>query len=103
MQAALLPQNVAAFGAGLDIAADQVHLYLAVRELAHARLFRHARWLRQHLISAITDYARGIRIDTERIESLAAEFDHSLPARAQDAAHFAPPVNAAILSASTSL
>jgi putative hydrolase len=43
-QAALVPQNVAAFGEGLDIEADQVQLYLAVRELAHARLFRHARW-----------------------------------------------------------
>lgn len=79
VQAALLPQNVAAFGQGLDIPADQVHLYLSVRELAHARLFRHARWLRAHLISAITDYARGIRIDADRIESVAADFDPANP------------------------
>lgn len=79
VQAALLPQNVAAFGMGLDIPADQVQLYLSVRELAHARLFRHARWLRMHLISAITDYARGITIDTDRIESLAADFDPANP------------------------
>ena len=45
-------------------------LYLAVRELAHARLFRHAKWLRLHLITQITDFARGIRIDTERLEEL---------------------------------
>lgn len=38
--AALIPQNVAEFGAGLDIPEDQVQLYLAVRELAHASLFR---------------------------------------------------------------
>ena len=37
-QAAILPQNVAAFGAGLDIEQDQVQLYLAVRVLAHARV-----------------------------------------------------------------
>ena len=85
VQAALLPQNLAAFGAGLDIPADQVQLYLAVRELAHARLFRHARWLRLHLISAITDYARGIRIDTDRIESLAAEFDPANPESLREA------------------
>jgi putative hydrolase len=85
VQAALLPQNLAAFGAGLDIPADQVQLYLAVRELAHARLFRHARWLRQHLISAITDYARGISIDTARIESLAAEFDPANPESLREA------------------
>lgn len=78
-QAAILPQNVAAFGDGLDIPDDQVQLYLAVREIAHARLFRHARWLRLHLISSITEFARGIRIDTDRLESLADGFDPSNP------------------------
>ncbi|WP_173924643.1 zinc-dependent metalloprotease [Agromyces sp. Marseille-P2726] len=74
-RAALLPQNVAAFGEGLDIPSDQVELYLSVREIAHARLFRHARWLRLHLISAITAFARGIDIDTDRLEQLAETFD----------------------------
>ncbi len=78
-QAAILPQNAAAFGEGLDIPDDQVQLYLAVREIAHARLFRHARWLRLHLISSITEFARGIRIDTDRLESLAEGFDPSNP------------------------
>lgn len=78
-QAALVPQNVDAFGAGLDIPLDEIRLYLAVRELAHARLFRHAKWLRLHLLTQITDFARGIRIDTERIEELAADFDPQDP------------------------
>ncbi|WP_434063556.1 zinc-dependent metalloprotease [Paramicrobacterium fandaimingii] len=76
-EAALIPQNVSAFGEGLDIPADQVQLYLAVRELAHARLFRHARWLRLHVISSITAFAKGIRIDTDAIEELASGFDPS--------------------------
>ena len=76
---AILPQNVLGFGAGLDIPADQVQLYLAVRELAHARLFRHAKWLRLQLLSSITEYARDIHIDTDRLESLAADFDPSNP------------------------
>jgi len=78
-QAALLPQNVAVFGEGLDVPADQVQIYLAVRELAHARLFRHARWLRLHLISSITEFARGITIDSSRLEDLAASFDPANP------------------------
>lgn len=78
-QAIMIPQNVAAFGAGLDIPIDQVQLYLAVRELAHARLFRHAKWLRLQLLSAITEFARGICIDTERLETLASELDPSNP------------------------
>ena len=78
-QAALLPQNVTDFGAGLDVPVDQVQIYLAVRELAHARLFRHARWLRLHLTSAVTAYARGISIDSSRLEELAGSFDPSNP------------------------
>ncbi|HSP75357.1 MAG TPA: zinc-dependent metalloprotease [Cryobacterium sp.] len=78
-QAALLPQNVAAFGEGLDVPADQVQIYLAVREIAHARLFRHSRWLRLHLISSITDFARGIHIDSGRLEQLAEGFDPANP------------------------
>ncbi len=74
-RAAFLPQNVDEFGTDLEIPADQVELYLAVRELAHARLFRHARWLRLHLITSITTFARGIDIDTDRLETLAEGFD----------------------------
>jgi putative hydrolase len=84
-QAALIPQNVAAFGAGLDIPIDQVQLYLAVRELAHARLFRHAKWLRLQLLSSITEFARGIRIDTERLEALAEDFDPANPEELREA------------------
>ncbi|WP_369826076.1 zinc-dependent metalloprotease [Cryobacterium sp. N22] len=84
-QAALLPQNVAEFGEGLDVPTDQVQIYLAVRELAHARLFRHSRWLRLHMISSITDFAHGISIDTERLESLAEGFDPSNPEELRDA------------------
>ncbi|MBN9606461.1 MAG: zinc-dependent metalloprotease [Actinomycetales bacterium] len=78
-QAALVPQNVDAFGAGLDIPIDEVRLYLAVRELAHARLFRQARWLRLQLLTQIADFARGIHVDTERITELAEQFDPSNP------------------------
>ena len=77
--AAILPQNVLGFGAGLDIPIDQVQLYLAVRELAHARLFRHAKWLRLQLLTSITEFARGISIDTDRLQELAADFDPSNP------------------------
>src|SRR5690554_1725576 len=84
-QAAILAQNVAAFGAGLDIDSDQVQLYLAVRELAHARLFRHAKWLRLQFMSSITKSASGIGIDTDRLEDLASGFDPSNPQDLQNA------------------
>ena len=78
-QAAVLPQNFAAFGEGLEVPDDQLALYIATRELAHARLFRHARWLRLHVISQVTDFARGVHVDTEALEELASRFDPSEP------------------------
>ena len=84
-QAGILPQNIEAFGTGLDIDKDQIQLYFAVRELAHARLFRHAKWLRLQLMSSITEFAKGIRIDTERLEALAADLDPSNPEELREA------------------
>ncbi|PZO61606.1 MAG: hypothetical protein DI639_01285 [Leifsonia xyli] len=83
--AALLPQNVAEFAEGLDVSEDEVRIYLAVRELAHARLFRSARWLRLHIISSITDYARGIHIPFDRVEELAADIDPTNQEQLRDA------------------
>jgi len=78
-EAAILPQNFADFGRDLEIPQDQLALYIATRELAHARLFRHARWLRLHVLSQITDFARGIHVDTDALEELATRFDPSEP------------------------
>ena len=78
-EAAILPQNFADFGSGLEVADDQLALYLGTRELAHARLFRHAKWLRLHVISQVTEYARGVRVDPEALEDLASSFDPSEP------------------------
>ncbi|KAB1655102.1 zinc-dependent metalloprotease [Pseudoclavibacter chungangensis] len=93
-RAALVPQNVEGFGDGLDLAIDEVELYLAVRELAHARLFAHAKWLRLHLISSVTEFARGITIDVSRIEELARDLDPQQPEAIRDALQsgaFIPP------------
>ncbi len=84
-QPALLPQNVHAFGESLEQPVDQVQLWIAVRELAHARLFRHARWLGLQLITAVTDYARGISIDVEALEDVAADLDLQDPAALREA------------------
>ncbi|WP_235590570.1 zinc-dependent metalloprotease [Leucobacter sp. G161] len=81
---ALLPSGIAKFAEGLDQDLEAVTLYLAVRELAHARLFRHTKWLRSHLLTAITDYARGIHIDTDRIEELSRDLDPSQPDQIQE-------------------
>jgi len=82
---ALIPVNLAEFGAGLGLEEDEVRLYLALREAAHARLVAGVPWLRAHLLAAVEDYARGIVIDTERIEAAVREIDPSDPESLQRA------------------
>ena len=67
----LLPQNVRAWGEGLDIPARDIRIFLALREAAATRLFGHADWLRTYLRDAITAYGRGITIDAEAIQAQA--------------------------------
>ncbi|MEO7349040.1 MAG: zinc-dependent metalloprotease [Terrimesophilobacter sp.] len=85
LQAVIIPQNLVAFGKGIDVDPDQVQLYLAVRELAHARLFRHARWLRLQMLTAIKEISQGLTIDTGRLQELAESFDPSNPESLQQA------------------
>jgi len=84
-QAVILPQNFADFGRDLEVPEDQLALYIATRELAHARLFRHARWLRLHVISQVTDFARGVHVDTGMLEDMASRFDPSQPEELREA------------------
>lgn len=93
-RATLIPQNIDEFGEGLDIPASEVELYLAVREVAHARLFQHAKWLPLHLTSQVTEFAQGITIDPDAIESVAAQLDPQSPEQIRSALEsgaFIPP------------
>jgi putative hydrolase len=82
---ALVPRNVAAFSAGLEVLADEVRLYLALRECAHQRLFAHVPWLKAHLFDAVDAYGRGIEVDPEAIERAVGSLDPSDPESLQRA------------------
>lgn len=83
--AALLPRNVAEFGSGLERPADEVRLFLALREAAHQRLFGHVPWLRQRLLDSVDAYARGITVDTGAIEAAMTQIDPNDPESVQNA------------------
>jgi putative hydrolase len=68
-KAAIVPANVTAFAEGLDVTEDDVLLYLALREAAHQRLFAHVPWLRDHLIGAVAEYARGLEINAQGMQA----------------------------------
>ncbi len=84
-RAALLPTNVAAFAEGLDVPGEDVRLFLALREAAHQRLFAHVPWLRGHLVNAVEDYGRGMRIDLGKIEEQLGGVDPTDPTALQEA------------------
>jgi putative hydrolase len=84
-RAALLPANLAAFSEGLEVPADEVRLYLALRESAHQRLFAHVPWLKAHLYDAVDAYARGIEVDPQAIERAVGSFDPADPESLQRA------------------
>lgn len=82
---ALLPSGVAAFGSGLEVGADEVRLYLALREAAHQRLFTHVPWLRAHLLGAVEEYASGITVDLSKLEDAISGVDLENPEALQQA------------------
>jgi len=76
---AFVPQNLEAFVNGLEIEKDQAYIYLVIREMAHVRLFKHSKWLRDSIVSQISKYASEISIDSDKITKLAEEFDPEHP------------------------
>jgi len=81
---ALVPSNATAFGEGLEVSADDVRLYLALRECAHQRLFAHVPWLRARAIGAIEAYVAGLRVDQGRMQELMQDVDISNPEALQE-------------------
>jgi len=84
-QVALLPRNISEFGSGLGVDPGDVRVYLVLREVARHRLHAHAPWLRGHVISLVDAFARGITIDTSRLESAVRDLDPSRPEALQEA------------------
>ena len=83
--AALLPGGISSFSEGLELPADEIRLYLALREAAHHRLFQHVPWLRANLLGAVEEYARGITVDTSALEEQIRGIDVNNPEALQEA------------------
>lgn len=82
---ALVTANTRAWAESLELDVRDVETYLAVREAAAQRLFSATPWLRTRLQDAISEYAAGIRVDTERLREIVADIDVSNPEALQEA------------------
>jgi putative hydrolase len=70
---ALIPENVAKWGADLGVVDSEVRIFHALREGAVARLFDSNPWLVDYLRTSIADYGKGIRIDVEAMQRQAED------------------------------
>lgn len=71
--AVLVAQNVDELAESLEHDAEEVRIYLALREAAYHRLFGNVPWLRKKVLGTIETYASGITIDRDAIERALAD------------------------------
>ena len=76
---ALVVHNIGAFGEGLEIPFDEIQQFMAVREVAHQRLFASVPWLSRDLVRAVETYSAEIAIDADAIAEAARGLDPSDP------------------------
>lgn len=72
---ALLPRNIKEFANGVNQPEAEVMLFLSLREVAASRLFANTGWLGPRLLGAIEEYAKGISVNSERINEAMREID----------------------------
>jgi putative hydrolase len=70
---ALIPENVAQWGADIGVVDSEVRIFHALREGAVARLFDNNPWVVEYLRTSIADYGKGIRIDVEAMQRQAED------------------------------
>ena len=78
--AALLPGRHRRVQRGPGDPAEEIRLYLALREAAHHRLFQHVPWLRPQLLGAVEEYA-GASPSTVQDGGAAPRIDLNNPER----------------------
>lgn len=84
-QVALVPRSIVEFADGLDVPADELRAFLALRECAHVRLYKRAPWLQGQLHAAIERYAAGVTIDLEALDDAVRQAGMGDPATLQKA------------------
>jgi putative hydrolase len=68
VRAILIPENALAYADALNIPFEEVLHYLAVREVAAARLFLHNPWIKDVIVESVKAYAAGIQVDIAKVQ-----------------------------------
>lgn len=81
---AVLPNAVEKFAAEYGLPTSEVMVYVAIREAGFQRLMAAHTWLQQELANLISNYAREIEFDSERIQEVLSEIDPANPQSMQE-------------------
>lgn len=84
---ALLPHNLKRATEELGLPAQEVLVYLAAKEAARQRLFRHVPWLQERMVASVEEYAQGLEMDTSMLDEFMRNMEAAAgdPARMQEA------------------
>lgn len=80
---ALLPGRITDFAVANELPANELMLYVAIREAALQRLYAANPWLKTAVTDAVCRFARGIAIDGDAIRAAIADVDPADPASMQ--------------------
>lgn len=72
---ALLPQTIQKVARELNVPGQEVLVYIAAREAARQRLFKHVPWLVERIVSSVEEYAIGLVIDISHLEEVTRELN----------------------------
>lgn len=71
----LVAQNIGQLIKDIPTKGSEVLIYLATRELALASLYATNRWLSDQIVTQVREFAAGLKVDVEEIQSLAESID----------------------------
>jgi putative hydrolase len=71
----LIAQNIANLIEGIPTKGSEVLIFLTTRELSLAALYASNKWLSEHIITQVREFAAGLKVDVEEIQNLAESID----------------------------
>jgi putative hydrolase len=71
----LVTQNISNLIEGIPTKGSEVLIFLSTRELALASLYASNKWLSDHIVTQVREFAAGLKVDVEEIQNLAESID----------------------------
>ncbi len=71
----MVSQNISNLISDIATPRSEVMIFLAARELAISSLYSSNKWLGDHIITQVREFAAGLKVDVDQIQSLAEGID----------------------------